>query len=416
MTGRVVVVGGGVIGLSCAYHLRRQGAEVTVLERERVGAGASWGNAGWIIPVHSTPLPGPELRREPFRWRPIPGAPLQIQTSASTLSWALRFARSASDARRRAGLSALARFNAGAIEAFDDLAADGVEFEMHRSGVLFAFVDPAGAAHELQLLAPMREFGFTLPERPLGPEALRSLEPALSDEVGSGFLVESERHVVPHTLLRGLARRLREAGVDILEGHRVTGFDLLDRRVRSVEVETGPIEAEAVVLAAGAWTPSLTRLLGWRLPVRAAKGHSFSIAPSVLPSRPLYLVTARLACTPLGDRLTRRGNGRGRPHRPDHRPEAAGLDASGRRTGTWPAGHRPRSSRRGPGRGRSPRRPAGHRAGPEARERLRGHRARHARDDHGPDHRPRRGPPGARGRDAAGAPALHARPVLADTR
>ncbi len=303
MTGRVVVVGGGVIGLSCAYHLRRQGAEVTVLERERVGAGASWGNAGWIIPVHSTPLPGPELRREPFRWRPIPGAPLQIQTSASTLSWALRFARSASDARRRAGLSALARFNAGAIEAFDDLAADGVEFEMHRSGVLFAFVDPAGAAHELQLLAPMREFGFTLPERPLGPEALRSLEPALSDEVGSGFLVESERHVVPHTLLRGLARRLREAGVDILEGHRVTGFDLLDRRVRSVEVETGPIEAEAVVLAAGAWTPSLTRLLGWRLPVRAAKGHSFSIAPSVLPSRPLYLVAARLACTPLGDRL-----------------------------------------------------------------------------------------------------------------
>ena len=303
MTGRVVVVGGGVIGLSCAYHLRRQGAEVTVLERERVGAGASWGNAGWIIPVHSAPLPGPELRREPFRWRPIPGAPLQIQTSASTLSWALRFARSASDARRRAGLSALARFNAGAIEAFDDLAADGVEFEMHRSGVLFAFVDPAGAAHELQLLAPMREFGFTLPERPLGPEALRSLEPALSDEVGSGFLIESERHVVPHTLLRGLARRLREAGVDILEGHRVTGFDLLDRRVRSVEVETGPIEAEAVVLAAGAWTPSLTRLLGWRLPVRAAKGHSFSIAPSVLPSRPLYLVAARLACTPLGDRL-----------------------------------------------------------------------------------------------------------------
>jgi D-amino-acid dehydrogenase len=303
VTGRVVVVGGGVIGLSCAYHLRRQGAEVTVLEGERVGAGASWGNAGWIIPVHSAPLPGPDVRREPFRWRPIPGAPLRIQTSRKSLSWALRFARASSDARWQAGLAALARFNAGAMEAFDDLAADGVEFEMHRSGVLFAFVDPAGAAHELELLAPMRAFGFTLPERPLGAKALRSLEPSLSDEVRSGFLIESERHVVPHTLLRGLVRRLREAGVDVLEGHRVTGFDVLDRRVRSVEVEIGPIEAEAVVLAAGAWTPSLTRLLGWRLPVRAAKGHSFSMKPSVMPSRPLYLVTARLACTPLGDRL-----------------------------------------------------------------------------------------------------------------
>jgi D-amino-acid dehydrogenase len=188
------------------------------------------------------------------------------------------------------------------MEAYDDLAADGVEFEMHRLGVLFAFVDPAGAAHELERLAPMREFGFTLPEA-LGPKDVRSLEPALSDEVRSGFLIESERHVLPHTLLRGLARRLRHGGVDVLEGHGVMGFDLLDRRVRSVEVETGPIEAEAVVLAAGAWTPSLTKLLRWKLPIRAAKGHSFSITPSVMPSRPVYLASARLATTPLGDRL-----------------------------------------------------------------------------------------------------------------
>ena len=164
MTGRVVVVGGGVIGLSCAYHLRRQGAEVTVLEGERVGAGASSGNAGWIIPVHSAPLPGPDVRREPFRWRPIPGRAASDPDVQKVVVVGPEVPpRASSDARRQAGLAALARFNAGAMEAYDDLAADGVEFEMHRSGVLFAFVDPAGAAHELELLAPMRAFGAHAP-------------------------------------------------------------------------------------------------------------------------------------------------------------------------------------------------------------------------------------------------------------
>ncbi len=115
----VVVIGGGVVGLATAFHLRHRGAEVTVLEADHVGAGASWGNAGWLVPVLSAPLPGPGMIRAAVRsLLDADGAfylaPSQVLRLAP---WLARFARASSRRRYLEGLRATARLAERAVDA-----------------------------------------------------------------------------------------------------------------------------------------------------------------------------------------------------------------------------------------------------------------------------------------------------------
>src|SRR5688572_13429438 len=91
---RVAVIGAGMVGLATAWFLQEHGAEVTVLDRSGVGAGASWGNAGYLAPVMAVPLPEPGLLAEGLRGLPDPAAPLHLspRLQRSTLAFLLRFA------------------------------------------------------------------------------------------------------------------------------------------------------------------------------------------------------------------------------------------------------------------------------------------------------------------------------------
>jgi D-amino-acid dehydrogenase len=183
------------------------------------------------------------------------------------------------------------------------MAADGVAFELHRSGVLVAFLNQRAASHYLHELGPLADLGYRLPAEPsTGPE-LRALEPALSSTVRAGFLLESQGHVHPEVLVPALGRALLGMGVSVIEGTTAIGLVTEGRRVRAVSTLEGPVEGSDVVLAMGAWTPSLAARASIRLPVLAGKGYSFSVTIAPMPRRPVYMVGARLASTPRGDRL-----------------------------------------------------------------------------------------------------------------
>jgi D-amino-acid dehydrogenase len=263
---KVAVVGGGVIGLSCAWSLRRRGAEVTVLERGRCGEGASAGNAGWITPILSAPVPGPGVMRQAARWMLDPESPLYVRPSLhpAFMRWTWQFARATRPARAAAGTAATAALAASASEAFDLLAADGVDFEMHSDGLLFAALEP-GHLHEYE-------------GRRLTGEELRAFEPALSRNVVEGLHAPDERHVRPETLTAGLTAALR--------GHIEEQRPVDDLR------ELGP-EYDRVVVAAGVHTKRLVPL-----PLMAAKGYSITAAHSSPPKRPLYLYEIKVGASP----------------------------------------------------------------------------------------------------------------------
>jgi D-amino-acid dehydrogenase len=133
---RVIVVGGGLVGLCTAWFLRAAGAWVTVLEAERPGSGASRGNAGAICPSLVDPLPAPGTIRRAFLSMPRSDAALHVRpTYAPRMAGFLRrFAAAATRERYEAGYAALAGLAAGAGGAWDVLAAGGVRGDARREG------------------------------------------------------------------------------------------------------------------------------------------------------------------------------------------------------------------------------------------------------------------------------------------
>lgn len=300
-----VVVGGGIAGLSAAYFLRRAGADVTVLESNRVGRAASGVNAGWICPAQAGPLPAPGLTEYGLRSLVSRDSALYFAPGSlpSMVPWLARFARNCNSRAHRRGLAALAALGRRAFELTEQLAAEGVDFELHRRGLILAARERRTAVEYLELMEPLASAGLPFPDRVLDAGEVLELEPALTDQVTAGVLIESHWHVNPPTLMTGLATRLREMGVTIEEGAEVHDVVAQNGRVAQVQSAAGTYDPDVVVLATGAWSPQLSRRLGFSMPVKPGKGYSFEIALDVPPRHAVLLAEPHVGCTPFEGRV-----------------------------------------------------------------------------------------------------------------
>jgi D-amino-acid dehydrogenase len=289
---RVAVVGGGVIGLCCAWSLARRGAEVVLYERDEVGSGCTRGNTGWICPALSAPLPAPGVMGAAVRGMLRPGSPVLIRPlfGLEFLRWTWRFWRACTPAAYRAGLEATVALTRRSFALFDELRAAGVGFELHETGMVVAALTEGGLREYETMIRAAESAGYAEPVEVLGPEEVRQVEPAVSDAVVGAVHAPSERYVRPESLAQGLADWLRANGVEVRER----------AEVRSL----GELDADAVVVAAGAWSGPLLRQVGVRLPQEAAKGYSITArGKGTLPRSAFYLAEAKVGCSTLGDTL-----------------------------------------------------------------------------------------------------------------
>lgn len=302
---KVVVIGAGVIGLSCAYELARKGVDVTVLDKGRLGEGAAWGSAGWVTQTLSAPLPGPGLVGTSLKWMLRKDSPLYVKPWADSglPKWLWSFWRHCNQRDHQNGLEAMAALTEHTMTLYDDLEKDGIEFEMERAGMLFTFTSEEGLHHTLDELRAMERYGYSTPPL-LDGDAVREAEPALTKAVVGGMLVESERHVRPELLTTGLSRRLAASSADLRARTEVTGVKRQGSRMTSVVTTGGEVAGDRFLIAGGAWSASLARMAGFHLPVQCGKGYSVTITdPAVRLRRPLYLGEAKLGVTPFRNAL-----------------------------------------------------------------------------------------------------------------
>jgi D-amino-acid dehydrogenase len=301
---RVIVIGGGVVGLCCAYELARAGAEVTVLERNGAGQGASLGNTGWVCPSFSYPLPGPGIIREGLRGMLRGGGPLAIRPTLDPafLRWLLGFRRSATRERWEHGVRALIGLNRRTVELFDSYAEAGVEFEMHASGLVLVATTTEGLGSYSAIFRDLRALGFDGRSTDLTAAEAKTLEPSLSEaRIAGGVHALVDRYVRPESLLAGLAGDLAARGVEIREETQVTGIERANGGVR-VTTEAEPLVTDRVVVAAGAASPRFLHRLGIALPLVGARGYSVTFAGGTLrPSHALYLAEAKVGISSYSD-------------------------------------------------------------------------------------------------------------------
>ncbi len=294
---RVCVIGGGAVGLCAAEALAARGCEVTVIERDRCGAGASAGNAGWITPSLATPVPAPGVIATSLRWLVDSSGPLWIRPSPSPalLDWIARFMTSCRPPAFAHGIGALQRAAARAEPAFAALAGRGVEFERYHEPLLFPAFDQAELDVLTQAIDDLHRAGSAQRLELVSGEELRGLEPTLAPGVRGGMVAHGEGRVRPERLTAGVHRALVARGVEVIEGVPVTCLAREDREWR-VETPTGPHRAEAVIIAGGVDSARLLAAHGLRLPIAAAKGYSRTYARHPTgPQKPLYLEGPKVA-------------------------------------------------------------------------------------------------------------------------
>ncbi len=337
----VVVVGAGVIGLCAARELRKRGWDVTVLDAGIPGQGASYGNAGWVVPALSDPLPGPGLVGTTLRWMLKPSSPVYIRPRPDpTLArWLIAFWRNCTEQAFMAGLEATAVLADRTFALYDEIEADGIDGEQERRGLLAAYHSPKALEHDLRAYERLVNFGQPAPVR-LDGDALRDLEPALAPSLTGGVLLPAERHLRPDRLCTGLVTWLTANGATVRGHIPVTGLRHGRGAVTAVDTAQGPIAADAVVLAAGAWTPRIAHYAGVTLPIQAGKGYSLEFSPAPIHvTHPIYLHESRVAITPFRNALRLAGTMELAGLDPKVRPgRIAAISAAARQSlADWPA-------------------------------------------------------------------------------
>ena len=301
---RVVVVGGGVIGVCCAYFLAKEGAGVTLVERDEIGGGASFGNAGTIAPGHP-PLNKPGRIRRSLLELLSPKSPLYIPVrwDPGLVRWLWTFRTFCTDHHLAVSMGALAPLGHASLELFDALVeSEGLDCNYRRGGYYEICRTDRGFRETKHEAAMMREYGYH--PRELDGDELREIEPAILEGVVGGVHFPEAATCDPHRFVLELADRSVRGGGRIETGRGVSEILSTGSGVTGVRLEDGEIlDANVVVLATGSYSSRLTRKFGLRLPVRAGKGYhrdlEFEDAGAHPPGIACVLAETSVFCTPM---------------------------------------------------------------------------------------------------------------------
>jgi len=288
----VLILGAGVVGLSCALYLLKAGASVRVLEQGTPGCGSSHGNCGTITPSHAAPLAMPGTFGLALRSMLRADAPLYLNPrfDGARLRWLLGFARHCnwSDFHRAAAArSAILQRSRQALAGL--IRAEGIECEFVEGGELYVYrTARLQAADERHHASVLDRLGVEA--RRMGGAEVEALEPALKPGVAGGLFHPGDARLRPDRYVAALARRVRELGGAIVGGAKIDRLDTDGNRLAHVRSTRGVFSGERVVMALGAWSPLLGRQLGLRLPMQPGKGYSITYTrPSRAPRLALVL-------------------------------------------------------------------------------------------------------------------------------
>ncbi|WP_118184340.1 D-amino acid dehydrogenase [Paraburkholderia phosphatilytica] len=291
---RICVLGGGVIGITTAYWLAREGHEVTVIEQhDEVGHGTSFANGGQLSYSYVAPLADPSVFGKLPHWLLSRTAPLRFTPSFSVdqWRWCIAFLRECTAACSRATtreLLALGFYSQAMLrELLDD---EAIPFAHRESGKLVVYRDPAAFAAAERLMRYQAALGCE--QQALNAHACVEREPALgalASQLAGGIYTRSEETGDCLGFTRGVARAATERyGARLMPGTRIDALDVAQGRVRAVRTSRGELEADHVVVALGNGTRALLKPLGLDVPLYPLTGYSLTLpirgtdlAPSV---------------------------------------------------------------------------------------------------------------------------------------
>lgn len=302
---KIVVVGGGIIGLSTAYAALREGASVTVVDRiSSTGDNCSLGNAGMIVPSHFIPLAAPGVFGNAIKWMMDPESPFHVQPRLSwdLMKWGLRFFLAATETQVGQAAPLLRDLSFASRDLYTQWSDSGIDCSLTKKGLLMLCKSEHAMNEESSTAHRARELG--VPAQTLTAAETSELDPNATLDILGSVYYPKDCHLDPAQLLNSLKSKIIELGGTILLDCLVTGWKTNEQSIVALETKQGEIEASEFVLCGGVWSEGLVKSLKLQLPLQPGKGYSMTLPhPIELPIVCSILCEARVAVTPIGNGL-----------------------------------------------------------------------------------------------------------------
>ena len=306
MPKHVLIVGGGVIGLSTAYYCLREGHRVTLVERgPETHGGCSFGNAGMVVPSHFIPLAAPGAVALGLKWMWNPESPFYIKPRANLdlAKWAFQFWRACTPDHVARSAPLIRDLSFASRACFEELAElPGNDFGLTKRGLLMLCHTQHHLDGEAKVAEQARQLG--VPAEVLDPRATADLDPGVRMSIAGSVYFPKDCHLSPQRFMDRLKTALDRAGIKWLWDTAITGWRRSNGRIDAIVTSNGELEADEFVVCGGSWSPNITSHLGLKIPMQAGKGYSLTLTtPRQLPHLCSIFAEARVAVTPMGSTL-----------------------------------------------------------------------------------------------------------------
>ncbi|WP_350288724.1 FAD-dependent oxidoreductase [uncultured Croceitalea sp.] len=298
---RIVIIGGGIIGLCSAYYLQKEGHEVKILDKSNMNAGASYVNAGYITPSHIIPLASPGMISKGIRYMFNARSPFYMKPRLDLdfLKWAWYFKKSSTKEKVEKAIPLIKDINILSRELFHDIKSSGDLgiFHLERKGLLMLYQTHAEGDHELEIAEKAKFLGLEVNH--LDKQGIKKIEPNVSINAVGAVHYECDGHTTPNEFMEKMIDHLLRKGVRICKNEEVIAISSSDQKIDSLQTNLGNYRADEVVFAAGSWTSSLAKKLQISLPIEAGKGYRINVQEPTGITMPAILMEAKVAVTPM---------------------------------------------------------------------------------------------------------------------
>ena len=301
MSKNIIIIGGGIVGLSSAYFLQKEGHDVTVIDKSDITSGASFVNAGYLTPSHIIPMASPGMITKGLKMMFNSASPFYMKPRLDVdfLKWSWYFKKSSTKAKVERAIPVIKDINLLSRDLFEGIKASGDlgDFQLERKGLLMLYKTKASYVHEMEVAKKVSFLGLEVNE--LDKSQLQKIEPNIKIEAEGAIHYECDGHTTPTEIMPKLLEYLKVAGVKIKTNEEVLDFTLSNNEVNKIKTSKNTYDADEIILAAGSWSGNLSRQLKINLPLQAGKGYRINVQRPLEISMPAILMESSMAVTPM---------------------------------------------------------------------------------------------------------------------
>lgn len=300
MSKKVVVIGGGIIGLCSAYYLNKSGHDVTVVDQSNLDSGASYVNAGYLSPSHIIPLAAPGVMKKGIQWMFNSASPLYIKPrlDADFLKWSWAFNKSCSHENVRKAIQPIKEITLLSQALYEEIkTSEKFRFHYEKKGLLMLCQTEKMLDQEIKVAEIAKKEGLDV--ACLSANEIANLEPeAQIDAIGATYY-KCDSHTTPHEFMEDMKAYLKASNVVFHLNEKVEDISVENEKIVSIKTNKQILSADDYVLAAGSWSSLLSKKLGLKLLVQAGKGYRINSTQNTGISIPAILAEANVAITPM---------------------------------------------------------------------------------------------------------------------